>query len=55
LCLDLETLKSANEDEADKMEEDHDRLNRELASVKTSLKLLREQNSGLQKEIDAKH
>ena len=33
LCLDLEVMKSSQEDDDDKMEEEHARLNKELQSV----------------------
>ena len=47
LGLDLETMKSLMDDEEDNLELEVDRLNKELKSVETSLKILKNENAQL--------
>lgn len=48
LSLDLETMKNLIDDEDDNLELEVDRLNKELKSVETSLKVLKTENAQLQ-------
>ena len=52
--LDLETMKSLMDDEEDNLELEVDRLNKELKSVETSLKILKNENAQLQSQISEK-
>ena len=54
LGLDLETMKSLMDDEEDNLELEVDRLNKELKSVETSLKILKNENAQLQSQISEK-
>ena len=51
LFLDLETLKGEVELDGDNLNEEHDKLCKELASVEASLKRLRSQNKDLTQQI----
>ena len=51
LFLDLETLRGEVELDSDNVNEEHDRMCKELASVEASVKRLRAQNSQLTKKI----
>ena len=54
LSLDLETMKNLIDDEDDNLELEVDRLNKELKSVETSLKVLKTENAQLQSQIAEK-
>ena len=51
LFLDLETLRGEVELDSENVNEEHDRMCKELASVEASVKRLRAQNSQLTKKI----
>jgi len=51
LCLELETLKGEVELESDSIDEEYERLRKELMSVEASLGRMRSQNASLKQEI----